>query len=798
MLKNYFKIAFRNIRRNKIYSLINIMGLSIGLATFILIVLYVKYEFSFDKYHANADNIYRVAREFQGHDHAGSNKMAVVRCPLAPALKEEFPEVSSIARIIVSRDKKIKAGEQSFFEEEIFFTDPEAFDIFTLPLFKGDKNNIFTEPFTVIISEKIADKYFGNANPLGQTIQYMEEFDFTVSAVIKNMPKNSHFVMDIVFPLEVLPKIDEYDLNSGHRSSAYTYLTFEAGTNISGFNKKMTELYLKHDPPRTHGVHTHKSSLFLQPLTSIHLYSQLSAEIAPNNDINNIYLFLSIAFLILLIACFNYMNLTTANSMKRNREVGIRKTVGAEKIELIKQFLSESLLFTFFALLIALFIIELILPTFNSFFERNLQLISPENSDFLLWLIFIATGVGLFSGMYPAFVISSFKPMKIFNIDNNPKRGKIQLRSIFVVLQFSISIILIICTLIISGQLDYIRSADVGFQKDQIVTIPVRGDEISSNLETVKDEIRKYASVLKVASSTYLPNRISDQTRFNWTGKTDETQTRCYVSSIDFDYVDLYGISIIEGRNFSREHVTDANGAFLINETAVKALGWEDPLKYELIHWSGKTGKVVGVVRDFNFHSLHRNIEPLYLFLDSKERNYFISVKIAGGEIKETLNNIEKTMASFSTKYPFEYTFFDEIFDKAYREEMRMEKLLNVFAVLAIFISCMGLLGLALYTIEKRTKEIGIRKVLGATESGIAFMLSKEFTKWVLIANLIAWPIAWYLMDKWLQNFAYKMEMDWWIFVLSGGTALIIAVIAVSTQAIKAAISNPVESLRYE
>jgi putative ABC transport system permease protein len=798
MLLNYLKITLRNIRRNKIYSLINILGLSIGLAAFILIVLYVKYEFSFDKYHENANNIYRAAREFSGHDHAGSNKMAVVRCPLAPALKAEFPEISSAARILIDRDIKIKTGEQSFFEEKVFFTDPEAFEIFTLPLLKGDNNNIFDEPFTVIISEKIATKYFGNTDPIGQTIQYMEEFDFTVIAVMKDMPKNSHFVMDIVFPLNVYPKITDYDLNSWRRSSAYTYLTFEPGTDLSGFEKKMTELYLKHDPPRAHGPISHSSSLFLQPLTSIHLYSQLSAEIAPNNDINNIYLFLSIAFLILLIACFNYINLTTANSMKRNREVGIRKTVGAEKGELIKQFLSESFLFTFISLLIALFIIELILPTFNSFFERNLQLFSLEKTDFLLWLIVIAAGVGFFSGLYPAFVISSFKPMKIFNNNFNPRRGKTKLRSVFVVLQFSISIILIICTLIISGQLDYVRSTDVGFQKDQIVTIPVRGEEISSNLETIKTELKKQTSIISVSSSTYLPNRISDQTSFRWTGKTDETETRCYVSSVDFDYVDLYGISIVEGRNFSQEHVTDAKGAFLINETAVKELGWKNPLEYELIHWTGKTGKVVGVVKDFNFHSLHRNIEPLYLFLDSKERNYFISVKIAGGAIKETLNNIETTLASFSTKYPFEYTFFDEIFNKAYREEIRMEKLLNMFAVLAIFISCMGLLGLALYTIEKRTKEIGIRKVLGATESGIAYMLSKEFAKWVLIANLIAWPLAWYSMNKWLQSFAYKIEMDWWIFILSGCSALIIAVIAVSTQAIKAAIANPVEALRYE
>jgi putative ABC transport system permease protein len=798
MIENYLKTALRNIRRNKIFSLINIFGLSIGLSAFILIVLYVKHEFSYDKYHSDFNDIYRVATEFHGHDHAGLNKMAITRSPLGPALREAFPEVQSAARIKRNTNIKIHANKQDFFEKEIFFTDPEVFEIFTLPLITGYTNLEDTDPFTVILSEKVAKKYFDEINPIGQTIRYMEEFDFKVIAIMKDMPKNSHFVMEVIFPLSALVIIKNENLNDWRRSSAYTYLKLEQETNISEVNKKMTELSLKHVPPRIHGDHTHRSSLFLQPLSSIHLHSNIAGEISANNDIKNIYLFVSIALMILIIACFNYMNLTTANSLKRYKEVGIRKTVGAEKLELIKQFLSESLIVTHFALLFSLLIIELILPVFNSFFDRDLKLLVFENIDFFVWIFVITAIVGLFSGSYPAFVLSSLKPLKIFNLEGNLKHRKIQLRNVFVVLQFSISIVLVICTFIISEQLNYILSKDVGFQRDQIVTIPVRGKEISENLGTIKTELRKFAGIQMVSSSTYLPNDIRDQTRFNWLGKDDENEIRCYVSFADYDYVDLYGIEIASGRNFSRDYPSDENGAFLINETAVKALEWKEPLNHELIHWSGKTGKVVGVVKDFNFHSLHRNIEPLYLYFNPNERNYYLSVKLAGGTIKENLKNIENTLAAFSSKYPFEFNFFDEIFNKAYREEIRMEQIFEICAIIAFFISCMGLLGLALFTVEKRTKEIGIRKVLGATESGIVFMLSKEFTKWVLIANIFAWPIAWYAMNHWLQNFAYKTEMNLGIYLFSGGLVLVVAFLTISLQTIKAAFANPIESLRYE
>ncbi|MFC2088089.1 ABC transporter permease [Calditrichota bacterium] len=798
MLKNYITIALRNLRRNKLYSLINILGLSIGLAAFIIIVLYVKYEFSFDNYHKNSEYIYRVATEMHGHDHTGLNKLAYTRCPLAPILKKDFLEVIKAGRLKRERNVKIQAGGQDFFEKEVFFADPEIFDIFTLPITMGNIQPEYFDPLTVILSEEIARKYFNEANPVGQTIQYMEEFDFKVLAIMKDIPNNSHFKTDVIFPISAYPRIKDYDLNDWRTTACYTYLTLSSGTNISEFNKKITDLFLTHQPPRKHGDHLHSSSLFLQPLTSIHLYSNTMGEITPNNDIKNIYLFLIIAFLILLIACFNYMNLTTANSLKRNREVGIRKTVGAEKRELIKQFLSESVILTSFALLCSLLIIEIILPYFNSFFERDLKIFSLNNSDFFVWIIGITAAVGFFSGSYPAFILSSFKPIRVFNINSSLKQKKFQLRSVFVVLQFAISIILIICTFIINNQLDYILSKDVGFQKDQIVTIPVRGENMSNNLETIKTELCKFAGVLNVSSSTYLPNKISDQTSFQWTGQNDESDVRCYASSVDYDYVDLYGIEIVEGRNFSRNHQSDANGAFLINETALQALGWQDPSKYELIHWTGKTGKVVGIVKDFNFHSLHRNIEPLFLFLDSKGRNYFLSVKIVAGTIKETLHNIEKTITSFTSKYPFEYNFFDQIFNQAYREEIRMEQLFKVCALITIFISCMGLLGLALYSVEKRTKEIGIRKVLGATASGITVWLSKEFAIWIVIANLIAWPTAWFFMNKWLQNFAYKSGIELWIFIFSGCIALVIALLAVSSQSIKAARANPVKALRYE
>jgi putative ABC transport system permease protein len=460
--------------------------------------------------------------------------------------------------------------------------------------------------------------------------------------------------------------------------------------------------------------------------------------------------------------------------------------------------MSESFLLTLFSFLMSIFLVELILPSFNSFFERELHYSFIDDLTLVLWLIALFLLVSLFSGSYPAFLLSSFRPLKIIDRTVFIKQGKVPLRNLFVVLQFTISIILIISTITIKGQLEHIFTTDVGYKKNQIVTLEIRGEQTQEKLDIIKSELKKNPNILMTSSSTYLPNWIRDQTDFNWPGKPDHIKIRCYVSFVDNDYIDLFGIQIINGRNFSRDYPSDQKGAFILNETAVKELGWKEPLMHQLTNWDGRTGQVVGIVKDFNLHSLHRKIDPLYLFFEPEKRNYFLSLKIAGSNLQPTLDFIKKKMTHFAPEYPVEYNFFDDIFNKTYHKERRMDNLFTLFAIIAIIISCLGLFGLTLYTTEKRTKEIGIRKVLGASSAHIFSMLSREFTKWILLANFIAWPIAGFFMHRWLENFAYRIEMNLWIFLAAGGMTLLFALITVCYQALKAAVTNPIEALRYE
>jgi len=793
MLKNYLKVSLRNIIKNKSFSVINISGLVIGLTSFLLIALYVKFEFSYDKYHVNADNIYRVATQLHGHHHGGFTKMVRSRGPVASFAKSELPDVLNAARFTTETDVKLAAEGKDFFEDEIFFSDPALFDIFTLPITQGSLVS-FKDGFkNLVISEKTAKKYFGSKNPIGRPITYMGENVYVVSAVMKDMPENSHFKMDVIFPLDAYVQITGADFTSWRSSSVFTYLLLSDNADIADIERKLSKLNVKHYFRKKNA-----STLFLQPLTDIHLYSNNAGEIAENNDINNIYIFSSIALLILLIACFNYMNLAAAFSIKRSKEIGIRKTIGAAKKHIITQFLSEAFLLNFIAIVLSLFLVEMLLSYFNNLFECSLQLSSLISIELLAGFSLLLFLTSILSGSYPAFYLSSFKPVKIFRGPDIPAKGGFYLRNVFVLMQFTICIVLLISTLIIKSQLNYILSKDVGYQKEQILTVEVRGEEFDKNLAVIKEQLIKHPNILLASSSTYLPNRISDQSIINWPGRPDDIEVRCHCSSIDYDYIDLYGIEIIQGRNFSPEFTADEQGAFLINEQAVRELGWNDPLTRELKHWNGAVGKVVGVVKDFHFQPLHLEMEPLYLFFDPNNRNYKLSLKIIGDDIQETLAFVEDKVSVFAAEYPFEYNFFDDVFDRAYKNEQRMDRLITIFAVMAVVVSCLGLFGLAIFTTERRTKEIGIRKVMGASVAAIAVMLSKEFTRWVLLANLIAWPAAWYIMNSWLQNFAYKTGIGWQWFVLAGGSALLIALITVSAHTIKAALQNPVNSLRYE
>jgi len=786
MFKNYFKIAVRNLMRNKFYSFINIFGLAFGMAITVLITLYVQHELSFDTYHKNADRIYRVA-----FTNPQQHKFAVTHAPLAPALAEEFPEIESAARILKHYNATVMYNQKSYIEENFYFVEPELFEIFSFKIKKGDQKTAFKYLNSILISDRIAEKYFGNEDPLGKVITLSPSSNFMVTGVYENFPENSHFVMDLVAPFELIK--NDLDSDWENWRFTYTYIMLTSGTDPKELEKKFPVFIDKYRYSGDQIGESSKDTYFLQPLTKIHLFSHLNAELNPNSDIKYIFALTSFAVLILIIVCINYINLVTAGSAQRSREVGIRKVVGARRSQLVKQFFGESVLLTLFAAVFSIIIVISVLPSFNVLVERDLRL----NTQFLFFLICLIFFVGLFSGIYPALFISSFKPISIIGKKFRSSSEGQLLRNILFTFQFAIFTIFIICNFIIKNQIHYLFSTDVGYGKEQIITIRIRDRNVWNRVETIKTELKENPDILMVSASSQLPNFFTWYADLRYPGDENENHIKTNNGQIDYDFVDLYGIKIIEGRNFSREFPSDAQGGFLVNETLVKALGWEDPIGRELTHWSGTVGKIIGVMKDFNFQSLHNPIGPLFFFLRYTEIQY-ISVKINTAHIPETLAFIENKMTKFSPGYPFEYSFFDEIFRRTYNTEQKMGNIIAILMGIVFIITCLGLLGLAVFITEQKTKEIGIRKVLGANISNIIVLLSKDFIKWIVIANAIAWPAAYFAMNKWLQNFAYRINMTLLIFIISAFITLFIASLTVSFRVVKIACSNPVESLRYE
>lgn len=787
MFRNYLVIAIRNIKKYKAYSFINISGLAVGLAIFILIGLYVQYELSFDKYHENADRIYRVVRDLNTFTPA----------PLGPALKDNFPEVEAVTRIIQSRKMLISREQNHFLEETFYWAGPETFNIFTIPFIKGDPKTALKNPNSIVLSQETAKKYFGNEDPLGKIITVNDRIDFTVTGVFIDMPANSHFVMNIIVPYADYFQIGNDNIANWGGNFSYTYFSLQEGANPVLLESKIQQIITIPIMERF-GIKKPYSQLFyLQPVTEIHLHSHRRQEISVNNDVGTIILFSSIAFLILFIACINYMNLATARSIRRGKEIGIRKVVGARRKQLILLLLGESVTMTVLALIFSVFLILLALPAFNSLVERPLHFDPFTNHQLFIGLIFLIIFIGLFAGSYPAITMSGFKPITVLSgVFTRSNKGKV-LRNTLVLVQFSITIILFICTLTIKKQLIFMKNIDVGYSKEQIITMNIGDHAVRDNIEAIKTELLQYPGVSAVSTSARLPNDIETfMSRYLNVNKPDEMVTIFY-NTVDYNFIDLYNIQIVEGRNFSKDFISDENGVFLVNEAAVMAAEWDSPVGRLFTHWNGRTGKIVGVLKDFHLHSLHSPIDPLYIYLNTGNFSK-ISIKMDPTNIPETITHVKGVMKKYSPNFPFEYSFFDDVFDQSYHSEQRMVSIFSSFAFLAILIACLGLFGLTSFTTEQRTKEIGIRKILGEPVSNIVVKLSKEFTKWVLIANLIAWPVAWYTMTRWLENFAYKTEIGYWVFILAGSIALLIALLAVSSHAIKAAIANPVESLRYE
>lgn len=791
MFQNYMKVTLRTIHRHKGFSSINILGLAVGMACVIIILLWVRYEMSFDTHHEKAKSIYRIAIGSEPQGESSQRKVVVTPPPLSPALLAEFPEIRASTRLSRGGGEKLLSYKDKHLLDSCYAVDPSFFNIFTFDFLEGDVKTVFSDPYSIVLSEKMSKKLFGNQDPLGKIIQFDQKADFTVTGVIKDIPSNSHLQKDIFIPFETWGKLCEIPLQHWQYMSFYTYILLDPDVDPLMIEAKFPALAKKYGIP--------EANLFLQPLLRIHLHSHHIGEISPNTHISTLLLLGSIAVLILLIACINYMNLTTARASVRMKEVGTRKVIGALRSQIARQFLGESIIMALFSLILSLFLAYLSLPFFNTLADRHLVLNGQSLLQILPGILVLVLFVGFFAGSYPALFLSSLKPITVLRSGKGRGSQRTRLRNILVVVQFSVSLILIISTLLVKSQLDFIRNKEMGFDRIQIVVVPLHEAKIRQNVGPILEELRRNPQVLYAASSMHLPNDVGASTTMKWPGKLDDSKVWVKVSEVGYDFTELYGIEIVKGRSFSREFPSDANGAFLINESTMKILGRDFRLGIGLSHWGSPdpSGQIVGVMKDFHLNSLHEEIKPLYFYLNPDQGQY-LSIKIQGGSILDTIRFIRQTMEKFSPRYPFEYRFFDDLFNMAYIEEQKMGSMFGAFASIAVVIACMGVFGLSTFLADQKKKEIGIRKVLGASGSKIVYLLSWDLIRLVLVANIIGWPFAYFGMKKWLQNFAYRTHIGLMTFLLAAMLVLMVSLVTVSYQAIKAALTNPADSLHYE
>ncbi len=808
MLKNYFKVAVRNIFRHKMYSLINVSGLTIGITCCLLILFYIFYELSYDKFHKNADRIFRINTYLKFG--ATELKIPVTADMMGYLLKKDYPQIEEFTRIYnFAGNKLVKKGNQYYDEQKIAYVDSTFFKVFTYSFLYGSKTKVLCEPNTVVITKSIAEKYFGSDDAVGKIIQTKDDGGtvYKITAVIQDMPDNSHFNFDFLFPMMNL----HYDWGNLVSSNFHTYLLLRKGIDYKKFEKHFAEYRKRYEFPyakkylQIQSIEEfekagNKIEHSLIPVTDIHLYSKRAQEMSPSGNIEYIYILSAVALFILLIACINFMNLTTAGSANRAREVGIRKVLGTERKSIIFQFLSESILISTIAVAIAVVIAFDGLPLFNNLVHKKIDFNVLSSVPFVLFILILPILVGLIAGSYPAFYLSKFMPGEIIKgrISRGSKSGG--LRSTLVIFQFTASIILIIGTIIIYKQLNYIQNKNLGYQKDQVLII---NDSymLGNNVNAFKNEMLKVPGVISGTISGFLP--VPSQRNFSafYTGAASVSESGLTMQrwKIDDNYLKTLGIKLIEGRNFSPEFGGDS-ASVILNETAVKQLDYINPVGKILNTWvnGGRIKKysIIGVVKDFNFESLHQDIGPLCFVLERSTR--LISFKVSAAQIPFILGQAEHKWKSMASGMPFGYRFMDDSFNEVYKNEKQIGLIALSFSVLAILIACLGLFGLATFLIEQKTKEIGIRKVLGASMLSLLFMLSKEFLKWILIANVIAVPVAFYFMNNWLKDFAYRINISWWVFVFAGAIALMIALATVSFKAIRAANANPVKSLRYE
>ncbi len=801
MFNNYLTIVIRLLLRYKGYSLINVLGLAIGIAGCVLIVLYVQDELSYDQYHQNKDRIYRLAVS----ETAEGRLDVSAKSPSAwgPVLAQEYPEIEAITRIRPPASRwLIRYGEKRFYEEHFVFADSTVFGIFTIPLVQGNANSALAEPHSVVLSESMAQKYFGDENPIGKVITGDDKYEYSVTGIMQDLPDNSHFHFDFLASFVSLAPNGLYGEPStmqNYYSSLFTYILLRNGVAPEDLERKLPRFLDQYLGERleTLGI---AMTPFLQPLTSIHLHSNLTGEFESNGKIMYVYVFSTLAGFVLLIACVNFMNLSTARSARRAQEIGIRKVLGAKRNQLISQFMGESILYSLIALIVAMGLVHLFLPQFNHLSGKTLE-VHYDSTWLVPTLISIAIATGIVAGGYPSFVLSSFRPVAVLTGALKAGASHSSLRKLLIIFQFVVSIVMIVGTIVVLDQLAYMQSKNLGFDEENVVVVRLPDPEAVQRYPAFKNAILQYPEVLSVSSASSVPGYEADLSVIQPEGFQEDQNVSVRTIWADFDYIETLGIEVKSGRSFSRDRSSDTN-SILINEAAARAFGWDDPVG-KTFRYPGPRGfsppfEINGVIADFHNQSLHQTIEPLMIMASPWSYSYVV-VRLGGNDESSGLDILKEQWGRTYPEHPaMDFSLLDENLDQLYQAEQRLGSVFSAGATLSILIACLGLLGLSSFMAEQRTKEIGVRKVVGASITSIALLMSKDLTMLILVAFVIGAPIGYFGLQAWLGDFAYRIEMDVWVFVFSGFVTLVIAWLTNGYQAITAATANPVDALQSE
>ena len=788
MIKNYILTAVRNLKKHPSFSFINVVGLAIGMACSILILLWVQDELKFDKWHTKKDRIERVLVRIMNNGEPF--EVAVTPAALAPNMEKDFPEIEQMCRFKNWGTWLFKYQDGEYIQANSGAIDSTAFQVFDFEFIYGNPEEALSDAHSVVLTKDIAERIFGKENPVGKVIEVHGRGAFKITGVIKNID-HSHFAFEFLFPFHLIREDGENIDEMGQGSYNFTTYFLLKNKNLSqAVHEKLTRYLDKFDEENT-------TELFSQSLTDIYLKSDFAYDFIIKGDLNAVITFSAIAFLVLLIACINFMNLTTARSGNRAKEIGLRKVVGAKRKNIIYQFFSESIFMSVLSFIIAIIVVVLLIPEFNELSGKELSANSISDPLILFMLIAIAIFTGLLAGSYPALYLSAFNPIKVLKGKLSPGTGSTFFRKTLVVIQFTLSVALIISTVLISQQMKYIQNKDLGYEKHQLVYLRMN-ENIRENYKTIKQQLLQDPNITNITSSQVLPiYACPSLTLSQWEGKDDDRTLTLHFFPIGFDFFETMGITMVEGRAFNEEMSSDTINSFILNEEAVRQMGMENPVGKTITLQGGEPAYIIGIMKDFNFNTIRNKIAPLMLYIDPNQSRVCF-IRISGNDTQKTLDYIGKTWKSFEPDYNYDYQFLDERLDNLYRAEQRSNTLINYFTIFAIFISCLGIFGLASFMAEQKTKEIGIRKVMGASVSTIVSMFSSEFVKLVIIGNVLAWPLAWYAMNKWLENFAYHTKLSWWMFAIGAILSILVVLITISYQSYKAATRNPSNSLRYE